>query len=69
MRATCARVTVHFHSERPEHTRRQAFLLAQDPEQEMFRADVAVSEGARLVLREHDDLSRALGEALEHAAR
>ena len=52
--------------ERFEHPRRQPFLLAQQAEQEVLRADVVVVEAPGGVLREDDDLTRALGESLEH---
>jgi hypothetical protein len=35
----------------------------------MLGADVVVLERARLILRQHHDLTCRLGEALEHAAR
>ncbi len=64
----CARV-VGRNPERFEHLRAEPLLLAQDPEQEMLRPDVAVPERARLVLTQRYDLSRPLGEALEHPPR
>jgi len=54
------------HVERLEHARRDPLLLAQKPEQDVLGADVVVLQRTRLVLRENDNLSRALSEALEH---
>jgi hypothetical protein len=46
---------------------RDAFLLAEKPEQEVLRADPVVSETPRLVLREDDDLTSPPRESLEHS--
>src|SRR5262249_51397148 len=54
------------HAERLEHARCQALVLAQQAEEEVLGADVAVAERPRLVLREDDDLAGPLGEPLEH---
>ena len=51
--------------ERLEHARGETFLLAQQAEQDVLRADVVVLQGARLVLREDDDLASPFGESLE----
>ena len=53
--------------ERLEHARGEAFLLAQQPEQDVLRADVVVLERPRLVLRENDDLPSPFCESLEHS--
>ena len=66
MRATCARTSSTVMSRRLEHARGEALLLAEQAEQDVLGADVVVLEGARLVLREHDDLAGALGEPFEH---
>src|SRR5207237_4666357 len=55
-------------AERLENARPQPLLLPQQPEQEVLGADVVVLERPRFVLRQHDDLTCRLGEALEHAA-
>ena len=55
-------------AERIEHARRNALLLPKQAEQEMLRADVVVAQRTRLVLREDDDLSSPLREALEHGS-
>jgi hypothetical protein len=52
--------------ERLEQASRETLLLAQQAEQDVLGADVVVVEPPRLVLRQHDDLARPLGEALEH---
>src|SRR5207302_254861 len=57
------------YAERLEDVRAHALLLAQEPEQEVLRPDVVVLQVARLDLRQHDDLTRSLGEALEHLER
>src|SRR5213593_2614714 len=44
------------HAERLKHTRRNALTFADDPEKQMLRTDVAVSELPRLVDRELDHL-------------
>ena len=54
--------------ERLEHARGEPFLLAQQAEQDVLRADVVVLERARLVLGEDDDLSGSFGETLEHCS-
>jgi hypothetical protein len=51
-----------------ENACRDAFLLAQQAEQDVLGANVVVLQRTRFVLREDDDLTRALGEALEHAS-
>ena len=51
--------------ERLEHARGEAFLFAQQPEQDVLRADVVVLERASLVLRENDDLAGPFGESFE----
>jgi hypothetical protein len=50
---------------RLEHSSRDPFFFAEQPEEQVLGADVVVPKRARLVLREHDDLTSALGEALE----
>ena len=54
--------------ERLEHASRQAFLLAEQAEQDVLRADVVVLESARLVLGQDDDLTSPFCEAFEHLA-
>ena len=49
-----------------EYARGETFLFAQQPEQDVLRADVVVLERAGLVLREDDDLARSLCETLKH---
>jgi hypothetical protein len=51
--------------ERFEHARGEAFLFAQQTEQDVLRPDVVVLERPRLVLREHDDLASPFGEPFE----
>ena len=46
--------------------RGEAFLFAQQPEQDVLGADVVVLERAGLVLCEDDDLARSLCETLKH---
>ena len=46
--------------------RGEPFLLAQEAEQEMLRADVVVPQRASLVLAEDDHLAGRLREPLEH---
>ena len=65
MRATWAHL-LDGDVERLEHAGRQPLLLAQEAEEDVLRADVVVLEGARLVLREDDDLASPFGEPLEH---
>jgi len=47
------------HIERRERTRRLAAALAQEPEQHVLGADVAVAKGARLLVGEAQRLARA----------
>jgi hypothetical protein len=54
--------------ERLEHARGEAFLFAQQPEQDVLRADVVVLQGTGLVLSQDDDLTSPFGEALKHRA-
>jgi hypothetical protein len=49
-----------------QHPRRETLVLAQQPEQDVLGADVAVLERPRLLLRENDHLPGALGEPFEH---
>ena len=49
-----------------EHARREALLLAQQPEQDVLGADVVVLERSRLLLREDDHLPGPFCESLEH---
>ena len=51
-----------------EHARGETFLLAQQPEQDVLRADVVVLERPRLVLCEDDDLASSLCESFEHVS-
>src|SRR5438105_420375 len=55
--------------ERPKHRRRDPVLLAEQAEQQVLGADVAVPEGARFLLPEDDRLPCSLGEALEQPER
>ena len=48
-----------------EHARGEAFLFAQQAEQDVLRADVVVLERPSLVLRENDDLPGPFGESFE----
>ena len=48
-----------------EHARGDALALADQAEEQMLRADVVVVEPLRLVLRERQDLARAIGELVE----
>ena len=50
-----------------EHARGQAFLLAEEAEQDVLGADVVVLQGTRFVLREDYDLPGPLCESLEHS--
>ncbi len=50
-----------------EHARGQAFLLAEEAEQDVLGADVVVLQGTRFVLREDDDLPGTLCEPFEHS--
>jgi hypothetical protein len=52
-----------------EDTRSHTLVLACQAEQDVLSADVVVLVQARLVLGQDDDLSRALGEALEHRTK
>ena len=45
---------------------RNALSLAQQPEQQVFHADVTVPETPGLFLGQHHDLARPFGEPLEH---
>ena len=49
-----------------EHPRGKALLLTEEPEQDVLGPDVVVLEGARLFLRQYDDLPGTLGETFEH---
>ena len=51
--------------ERLEHPRGETFLLAQQAEQDVLRADVVVLQGPGLVLGKDDDLTGSFGESLE----
>ena len=57
---------LHRDLEALEHAGRQALLLAQQAQEDVLGPDVVVLEGARLFLRQHDDLARALREPFEH---
>ena len=57
---------LHRDLEALEHPGRQALLLAQQAQEDVLGPDVVVLEGARLFLRQHDDLARALREPFEH---
>ena len=59
----------HRDVERLENACGKAFLLAEEAEQDVLRADVVVLEGPRLVLCENDDLTCPLGESLEQLPR
>ena len=48
-----------------EHAGGDALALADEPEQQVLRADVVVVEPLRLVLRERQDLARAIRELVE----
>ena len=52
-----------------EHARRDALALADEAEQQVLGADVVVVEPLRLVLRERQDLARAVGELVEAVHR
>jgi len=52
--------------ERLEHPRREAFLFAQEAEQDVLGADVVVLERACFVLGEDDHLTGTLCKSLEH---
>ncbi len=60
---------LHRDVERLEDARGKPFFLAQQPEQDVLRADVVVLERPRLVLGENDHLSCPLGESLEQRLR
>ena len=55
-------------AQRSQRAGGDAFFLAKRPEQKVLGPDVVVFHRTGLVLREDDDLSRPLGEALEHGA-
>ena len=59
----------HGDVERLEDACGKTFLLAQEAEQDVLRADVVVLEGSRFVLRQNDDLPCPLGESLEQLPR
>ena len=48
-----------------EHARGDALALADEPEQQVLRADVVVVEPLRFVLRQRQDLARAVRELVE----
>ena len=50
-----------------EHARGQAFLLAEEAEQDVLGTDVVVLERARFVLRKDDNLPGTLRKSLEHS--
>ena len=52
-----------------EHARGDTLALADETQQEMLRADVVVVEPLRLVLRERQDLARAIRELVESIHR
>ena len=60
---------LHRDVERLEDARGETLLLAQQPEQDVLRADVVVLQRPRLVLRENDDLPCPFGESLEQLLR
>ena len=43
-----------------------SLALVDEAEKEVLGADVVVVQGSRLVLREHDDASGAVGKAFKH---
>src|SRR5262249_18721919 len=49
--------------------RAEAIPVADEPEEDVLRADVVVAEEARLFLCDNDDAPSPVGEALEHVAR
>ena len=49
-----------------KHPRGHAVGLAQQPEEEVLRADVVVAEHPRFFLGQDDDLARSLCEPLKH---
>ena len=51
--------------ERFEHPRGETFLLAQQAEQDVLRADVVVLQGPGLILGKDDNLTRSFGKSLE----
>ena len=55
--------------ERLEDPRRDALLLADQPEEQVLGADVVVVEQTCFFLREHNHSAGAVGEAFEHAPR
>ena len=57
---------LHRDVEALEHACREALLFAQQPEQDVLRADVVVLERPRLFLRENDHLTGPLCKSLEH---
>jgi hypothetical protein len=58
--------TLHGDVEALEDASGETLLLAQQPEENVLRADVVVLERPRFLLRENDDLPGAFGESLEH---
>ena len=60
---------LHRDVERLEDAGRKPFLLAQQAEQDVLRADVVVLQRPRLVLREDDHLPCPFGESLEQRLR
>src|SRR5439155_11649348 len=56
----------HGDVERLEDARGETFLLPEQAQKNVFRADVVVLESARLVLSQDDDLTSPFGEAFEH---
>ena len=54
-----------FHVHVLEHARRHALALAHEAEEQVLGADVVVVEPLRFVLREGQDLARAVGELVE----
>ena len=53
--------------ERLEDARRETFLLAQQPQQDVLGADVVVLQRTRLVLGEDDDLACSFSKAFEQS--
>src|SRR5712691_4088953 len=60
---------LHRDVERLEYPRREALLLAEQPEQDVLGADVVVLERPSLVLCEDDDLASPFSEAFEQVPR
>ncbi len=50
-----------------QHARGEAFLLTEEPEQDVLGADVVVLQRAGFVLGEDDDLPGAFSESFEHS--